>query len=78
MVSIDYCILSMEIMEIYHKCSSDNDSQIYMANALRFFLTIGLWEEYNNNKKRSRSSARRLLSNTSLNHTFIVFITYLF
>jgi hypothetical protein len=49
MVFIDYCILSMEIMEIYHKCSSDNDSQIYMANALRFFLTIGLWEEYNNN-----------------------------
>ena len=24
MVSIDYCILTMEIMEIYHKCSSDN------------------------------------------------------
>jgi hypothetical protein len=29
MVSIDYCILTMEIMEIYHKCSSDNDSQIW-------------------------------------------------
>ena len=28
MVSIDYCILTMEIMEIYHKCLSDNDSQI--------------------------------------------------
>jgi hypothetical protein len=24
MVSIDYCILTMEIMEIDHKCSSDN------------------------------------------------------
>jgi hypothetical protein len=24
MVSIDYCILTMEIMEIYHKWSSDN------------------------------------------------------
>ena len=29
MVSIDYCILTMEIMEIYHKFSSDNDSQLY-------------------------------------------------
>jgi hypothetical protein len=29
MVSTDYCILTMEIIEIYHECSSDNDSQIW-------------------------------------------------
>jgi hypothetical protein len=46
-VSIDYCILTMEIMEIYHKCSSDNDSKIVMENAFRFSPTIGVWQEYN-------------------------------
>ena len=28
MLSFNYCILTMEIMELYHKCSSDNDSKI--------------------------------------------------
>ena len=54
MVSIHYCILTMEIMEIYHKCSSDNDSQIYMANAFRFSPPIGVWQEYNKKHVQDR------------------------
>ena len=48
MVSIDYCILTMEIMEIYHKCSSDNIPKY--GNEKGFFPTI--YQEYN--KKTSR------------------------
>jgi len=45
-VSIDYCILTMEIMEIYHKWSSDN---IPKYGLLDFFQ---LYHEYY--KKTSR------------------------
>jgi hypothetical protein len=40
MVSIDYCILTMEIMEIYDKCSSDNDSQIWEWQRLLNFSQL--------------------------------------
>ena len=48
MVSIDYCILTMEIMEIYHKCSSDNDSQIWEWQRLFYFSQLHcIYQEYN-------------------------------
>jgi hypothetical protein len=37
---IDYCILTMEIMEIYHTFSSDNDSQIWEWQGFRIFPDI--------------------------------------
>ena len=40
MVSIDYCILTMEIMEIYHNWSSDNIPKYGLSD---FFQ---LYQEY--------------------------------
>jgi hypothetical protein len=46
-LSIDYCILTMEIMEIYHKCNIVHQATFLnmgMTKAFGFFPTI--YQEY--------------------------------
>ena len=50
MVSIDYCILTMEIMVIYHKCSSDNIPKYGNDKAFGIFPTI--YQEYKQKTSR--------------------------
>jgi hypothetical protein len=51
MASIDYCILTMKIMEIYHKCSLDKIPKYGNGKAFGLFPTI--YQEYN---KQTRGS----------------------
>jgi len=55
LLSIDYCILTMEIMEIYHKCSSDHDSQSNMGMAKTFWFFPTICQEYNQNKNKNKN-----------------------